>query len=312
MSENGATNRGDHSRSNHNQHDARYHLVYVFGYAALSLAVDFIFIWPESHLFALLFLAAAFSLLALYELRNFRSDWSIVVPAILFMAALTAYAIVGPVLPTETDVHGWLEPANEPFPKNSACLIDILQRELPNGMLFSLGKPGMWFQKKSGGKRPLLTVGACTLMSAEFKNNQLLFNADIYDQNRQLVARIEQNEFHLVPGMIAYPSRPDRHTLGVYSKDGNLLFSIYFRNKDAIDVSGTFICSDGLRAKVEKDGNLTLGGPKGSTTWDRTCFINSGGFVAAESGWSVGPTPVWACDPGDIRCQALGRARGEH
>jgi hypothetical protein len=144
MSENGTANGGDHSRNNHNQHDARYHLVYAFGYAALSLAVDFIFIWPESHLFALLFLAAAFSLLALYELRNIPSDWSIIVPGILFMAALTAYVIVGPVPPTETETHGWLTPAKEPLPADNACMAGgDIQQIRPDGMLFSLGKAGM-------------------------------------------------------------------------------------------------------------------------------------------------------------------------
>ncbi len=142
----------------------------------------------------------------------------------------------------------------------------------------------------------MLTVGVCTLMSAEFKEDQFLFSADIYDTDRQLVARIERNEFHLVPSKYAYQERPDRSTLKVYDKGGKLLVSVHRRNKDAIDVIGDFTCSDGKEAKVEKDGKLTMTGPKGSLSWDRDCLINGGGFVVTEGGFGIGPTPCWACD----------------
>jgi hypothetical protein len=224
---------------------------------------------------------------------------------------LIIYFVAPAEPPAETETHGWLEPANDPFPQNNACIGD-LQKFRPNGMLFSLGKAGVWFQKKPGGKRPLLTVGICTSMSAEFKNGQLFFNADIYDLNHELVARIEQNEFHLVPGKYAYQSRPDRHTLKIVNRGGDLLISVYFRNKDAIDIAGTFTCLDGKEARVEKTGELTMGGPKGRITWDKACFINTGGFVAAERGWDMGQTPCWACDVGHPSCPlvcAMERAR---
>ncbi len=317
MSQNCGENNSASAHSKHGEHDGLYHLVYAFGYAVLSLVVDFTFIWPESHLGALLFLAAAFSLLALYELRNVKTEWKIVAVGIPFIAALTGSVIVGPVPPAETEIHGWLEPTNEPLPADNSCVKggDVQQRR-PDGILFTLGKTGMWFQKKSGGKRPLLTVGACTLMSAEFETNSLIFNADIFDLNHELVAHIERNEFHLIPGKFAYADRPDRHTLVVHDKSGKVLISVYFRNPFAIDVTGTFVCDDGKEAKVEKTGELTMIGPKGSLTWDKGCLINTGGFVVSEWGFGIGPTPCWALNPNDNSAPtqyslAICRARGE-
>jgi hypothetical protein len=140
-------------------------------------------------------------------------------------------------------------------------------------------------------------------MSAEFKNDQLLFNADIYDQQHKLAARIENNEFHLVKEKIAYPKRPDRSTLEVYDEEGELLLALHYRNKDAIDVRGTFRCADGKLAKVDKDGELTMRGPKRTFRWDKGCLINTGGFVVGEYGFGVGQTPAWACDPQFPLCQ---------
>ena len=75
--------------------------------------------------------------------------------------------------------------------------------------------------------------------------------------------------------------------------------SVHFGNKDSIQVGGTFACSDGKVARVEKDGELTMTGPKGSLTWDKGCLVNTGGFVVSDYGFAIGPTPCWALDPND-------------
>jgi hypothetical protein len=260
----------------------------------IYLAIDVVELWHITHLGTL---AAAFlGVIALLLLDGgFSRGQMVAISSVAAIICLVIYVVAPPILPEETETHGWLEPANEPFPADSACDTKMLAVERPNGMLFSLGKPGVWFPKKSGGKRPLLTVGSCTLMSAEFENDQLLFNADIYDQNHELVAHIERNEFQLVPAKMAYSRRPNRSTLNVYNKEGKLLMSVHFRNKDAIDIAGTFTCSDGKEARVDAKGNLTMTGPKGSLTWDKGCLVMTGGFLVSEWGFGIGPTPCWAC-----------------
>jgi hypothetical protein len=300
-------NRGTDSRQerdpDQDQDQRLYHLVYGLLISLAFVGADFAFLWPENHAFALVFLAATLSALAIYELKVvYRLPQPIIEASILtiVLGSGCIYLAVGPNLPTETPDHGWLEPANESLPSDNACVVGgDVQQQRPDGMLFTMGKAGMWFQKKSGGKRPLLTVGACTLMSAEFESNRLFFNADIYDLNHELVARVEQNEFHLIPGKFAYADRPDRHTLIVHDKGGNVLVSIYFRNPYAIDVRGTFVCPDGAEAKVEASGALTMSNPKATFAWERGCLINTGGFVVNKDGWTIGPTPCWALDPND-------------
>jgi hypothetical protein len=265
---------------------------------ALYLAIDAFEIWPHSHLFAVASIPVGVLALMLLD-GGFSKKRMAIATGVVMVLCAALYFISPAPLREETETHGWLEPASDPLPVDNACTSGgDVQQLRPNGMLFALGKEGMWFQKKPGGKRPLLTVGICTLMSAEFENNTYFFNADIYDLSHELVARVRRNEFNLVPGKFAYPSRPDRHTLKIFDREGNLLFSIYFRNKDALDVAGTFTCTDGKQAKVEDNGKLTMIGPKARLTWDGQCLINTGGFVVTEYGWGMGQTPCWACDPG--------------
>lgn len=215
-----------------------------------------------NHTMTLVFFGAAW-LASMLLLRKLR------LPYFLFGAVVAAVVVVALAglfqqSVAESDTHGWLESAGEAFPsrEDSACDAKDLESTRPNGMLFSLGKPGMWFSKKPDGKRPLLTVGRCTLMFGEFRKDQFLFSADVFDDDHQLVARIDRNEFHLVPGKYAYQTRPDKSTLNVYDKAGKLLLSVHRRNKDAMLVTGDFKCSDGKEAKVEADGQLTMIGPK--------------------------------------------------
>jgi hypothetical protein len=262
----------------------------------IYLVIDVVELWHITHLGTL---AAAFvGVIALLLLDGGFSRRQIAaIGGFTVVACVALYFFAPPELREETENHGWLEPARDPLPNDNACTLGgEVQKAFPGGTLFALGKAGMWFPKKSGGKRPLLTVGSCTLMSAEFENDRLLFDADIYDQNQELVARIARNEFHLVQGKIAYPSRPDRSTLKIYGKSGELLLFVRFRNQEAIDVSGTFICSDGKKAKVEADRQLTMTGPKGTQTWSGPCLVKTGGFVVSDWGFGIGPTPCWACE----------------
>jgi hypothetical protein len=181
---------------------------------ALYLAIDAFEIWPHSHLFAVASIPVGVLALMLLD-GGFSTKKMAIASAVVTALCAALYFSAPEEVRPETENHGWLEPANEPFPSDNSCIASGVPQLRPNGMLFSVGRAGMWFQKKPGGRRPLLTVGTCTLMAAEFENDRLLFNADIYDLNHELVARIERNEFNLVRDKIAYPSRPDRHTLKI-------------------------------------------------------------------------------------------------
>jgi len=101
----------------HAQYKALYHWVYVAGFCALTAVVDFAFLWPESHLGAFLVLATAFGLIAIFEMTviGFPSRWVIAAVIALYVAALIASWIAGPVPPSliEKTVKG-LQSQNVP------------------------------------------------------------------------------------------------------------------------------------------------------------------------------------------------------
>jgi hypothetical protein len=116
MSEKDRQNIAKYNHGKKAEHSDLYHYVYSFGGSVLVGIVDFIFIWPESHLLALLAAAAWFSLLAVFELRNFRKEWSVTVPVFLFVGALIANFLI-PVQVPETTVTGTLQFADDRTPE---------------------------------------------------------------------------------------------------------------------------------------------------------------------------------------------------
>ena len=106
----------------------------------LYLAIDAAEVWHRSHFWALF--AAFIGIVALLLLdgglyktannRNFGTGRNRVHRRLFCCAARIA---------EETELHGWLEPANEPFPQDFACDTKMLEQVRPNGMLFSWASP---------------------------------------------------------------------------------------------------------------------------------------------------------------------------
>jgi hypothetical protein len=91
---------GDGQQEPNQQFNARlYHLIYGLAISLAFSVADFAFLWPESHFFALLFLAAVLSLLAIYEMAvvyQIDPKWMAGTVAVIFMAAGISYRIIGP------------------------------------------------------------------------------------------------------------------------------------------------------------------------------------------------------------------------
>jgi hypothetical protein len=286
---------GSDAYGDYDRHKKLVHFGYSFGGFVLTAVIDYLFLWPENHLAALLAIAAWLSVTAIVELTVWGYRPWITVSSVLglFVGASIIDLIVGPVLPTETDIHGWLEPSNEPVPPNAACSPDTLERVRPYGMAFLLGRAGCW--EPSGlGPRPVLTVSSCAAMSVEMANDKIALNADIYD-GADLVAHIENNEFNLVPGKFAYQKRPDRSHLTIFDKSNKKLMAISYLNKKIVQITGVFSCSDGVKVTVTDDGDAIATVPgKPDFTFNRLCLIGTGGFVITKDGWTIGMPPPGA------------------
>jgi hypothetical protein len=235
--------------------------VYIFLFSLLSVAFDVAVIWPSSHFFALLFGACAVSLVAWVEVPELYFPQSAMT---FFLVAFTAWLVIGPALPDETETHGWLLPAND-LSASTACPDKPwgigANFEVPEkAITVALGHNGVvipFFHGKIGDAKDeeaaaednekshtILTVGSCKAIVVARKDNKLLINADVFDSDGHLSATIQNNEFHLVQAQIAYPQRPDRSTLVVTGRDKEELFWIRYLNPRSVKIRGYFACKN--------------------------------------------------------------------
>jgi len=234
--------------------------------------IEFVWTWDKRHIFFLvLFLVGticvSFAELD-YKYAKFLSFAAVIIAIIIFIFA-------PPLLPEETDIHGWLLLANEATPANG-CHHEARQGDpgwlampLPIGaLLFIAGTNGAWTTRN--GKSIVLQVGTCLSVSVERQNEQLAIDADNFDTSDELVARIEQNEFNLVPGKFSYPKRPNRSTIIIFNKHGDLLFAVHYLNPNTVQITGSFVCSDKTKAVITND-SFIMHSPMGSGSVDHNC-----------------------------------------
>jgi len=94
------------------------------------------------------------------------------------------------------------------------------------------------------------------LMRVKYTPKGLLVDADVFDSRGYLIARITDNEFHLVSGQYSYPDRPDLHTLVVHDRKGQHdLLSVNYLNPSTVEVRGIFFCPDNpTKVVLDEDG----------------------------------------------------------
>ena len=99
MSENSNSNGHPTVDNNHDSYKRLYHWVYVAGFCILTGVVDFIFLWPENHLSALLVVAAALSLVAIYELTvlGWARPYVATAVIVIFVLAVGTNWAIGPI-----------------------------------------------------------------------------------------------------------------------------------------------------------------------------------------------------------------------
>jgi hypothetical protein len=189
-------------------------------------------------------------LFALLKCRSERgvcqpSDWSLSPQLFIFTAS--------PILPEETEIHGWLLPASDDTPHNSCGMIGIGKDQL----LVIAGSNAI--VNRGTQKFRALTVGSCPVISFDRNQEGSAIDADVFDESGILVARVESNEFHLVPGKYSYGNRPDRSTLTVFDREGNELLAIRYLNPSTIQIRGVFACKGSEPIMVTDDAVMTVG-----------------------------------------------------
>lgn len=212
---------------------------------AIYLVLEVYGLWNISHFWTLFFAALGVCALVFAE---FPHNWFRIISALTIAICAIIYYVAPPILPDETETHGWLLPAREPTPPN---VCDGASGVQGTPLTFIAGNIAFLTSKE--GLSPVLTIDGHRLLSMIRNGNTVVFNADIYDDQANLVARIENNEFHLVIGDYGYQKRgDDRSKLTVFDKKGKEIFSINYANPKTILLTGVFYAPSGATVMIGK------------------------------------------------------------
>ncbi len=232
----------------------------------LALILSVSNVWRWNHIAAVW---VAVTIVSLYLIDLLRSQSVFWIPGIM-MLGLIASIIVPPMLPVETETHGWLIPASDSTPPNPCGT----ETPKSGGVVVILGR-----QAAATVNAPLpidqsvgvLKLGNCQLLSMTRRAEGLTISASVFDpENGKLIARIINGEFHLVSNEISYPSRPDPSTLSVNDQYGKEVLYVRYVNANAVLVRGCFFC-EGHSPLVVTDDPVEVDG----WTIKNTCGIVS-------------------------------------
>jgi hypothetical protein len=131
---------------------------------------------------------------------------------------------------TETELHGLLIPANDPTP-HTEC------RDIPSSaVILFLGNSVAYTTFETAA----IKIRGQAIVSFANVPGGINVSARVYSQTNKVVAQITNNELYVNPSNLFHTERPDWHTLIVKDNQGDEVLHVYFINKNAIKVLGTF------------------------------------------------------------------------
>ena len=254
------------SKDRHSDHQVLYHLVYVTGWCVITAAIDFAFLWPESHLLALVALMASLSLPITYEFTvwGMPVGWTGVTVATLFASILPIYDWLGPIRVPDVEVQGWLQPGDDPTPRTGCDPVSAVgsnedpywspiggffrfrlgERPIqppPKGAtIVALGNNGVIITKAE--MVPVIQIGECSLLSLQKTSRGLLVDANVYGESGKLIATIHDNAISGIEGKNSHVTREGDLSTLIVKEGANERLWVRFSNPYAIRVRGSFIC----------------------------------------------------------------------
>jgi hypothetical protein len=219
-----------------------YFILYV-----LFVVVDAHDIYPWRHDVAIF--SGAIATIALLYAEAFAVGaitsvaWLILSACVAFIAfGLNLY--VGPNLPEETTIHGYLIPDKIDTP-----LINCTSKADEVSLILGTSA----FTTDYTGVIPVFKSGECVPLHLQKTHDGLAVDFDMYTPQQDLISRLINNEWRLVPSEFSYQEHPDRSTLQVFDKRGKELFFIKYLNSKVIWLRGVFSC--GAQQPVVVDNN---------------------------------------------------------
>jgi hypothetical protein len=253
------------------QYKSLYHRVYILGLALLVGTVSCATSWKESHLVALLILASFAAIILIYELpvRGWGAGQTAAFVVCCYLLALIIYQMVGPNLPVETDSEIYLVPGNKPTP-DAPCDYNS-QTILPKGaIVFLVGSNEFWTSQS--GENDVITLDGKPVVSMKKSDRGLLFDIEMFDLDRKLVAKLKNNKSILIPKNYSRKERStDRSTLSLYDDYDREILYVDYLNTQTVLIRGVFTGPNGTTIVVDDNQMLTSIRVPGSY---RNCWAN--------------------------------------
>jgi hypothetical protein len=235
--------------------------------AGLIAAISF---WSSYHLIAFLIFATYIATALTNEMlvREWRV-WPIIgVWIISYTAAWAAYQLFGPNIPADTENEVYLIPSNKPF-LSKPC-------KQPEGSIAILAGTNEFWSDLEGAQINILTLDAKPVVTMRKTERGLQFSVDMFNLERKIVAKINNNKAVLIPKNFGYNSKSeDKSTISLYDDYDKEILHLEYLNKRTVLIRGVFTGPEGTTIVIDKEEilqSIWLGGSQ------HNCFGDSPGF----------------------------------
>jgi hypothetical protein len=232
---------------------------------SLSIFVNFVFLWPVSHFWALMLIALSISSVVLSDVKR---RTAIIGAIAAFAVAGALFGIIGPAPALDGINRRWIVPRAEPTPANICSTQNL---ELPPGSkLVLIGDSGIIVH--AGSTTPLLSVGGCKSAALLQNGSGLLLNADLHDKDGVQLFSVVSNQLQLAEGNPVYQERARDHgAVTINNEGGDELLHIEYLNPRTLRLRGVFACLGHPAARIE-DGK-PIPGMKGPVCQDGKAIL---------------------------------------
>lgn len=224
-------------------------------------------VWPHSHFLAIVVFVGGTIGPALYD-GGFTNIQMVIISISALALSLCAHLMFSyPKIP-DIEITGTLQPANDPTPSN-ACG-DNPEAQGPSALRILMG--GNTFVLIGMGRFTAVEIGTCPTLVMERTAKGIGVNADLYNNDGKLIARIFNNQLSAISGEASSVERNgDLSTIIVKDKDGKELLYVRYLNPTTVRARGVFGCQG--RSPVVIDDNRVKG--RTGEQVDSSCFVQS-------------------------------------